>query len=161
MKFKFKNIKKEHRILFWILIAVILLMVFVPREHSIFSMGVSAHLGNLKGKINVETFDPSRFPDSNEVLTVAKDKKSFVMYYTPWCGWSKKAKPAFMKLHQKNPTDTLIAAVNCDDRKDIAEQHSVSGYPTFKFHPTGLNNPGTIYSGDRDYDSMVQFLKTK
>ena len=79
----------------------------------------------------------------------------------PWCGWSKKAKPAFAQLHHNNPTNVTVAAVNSDEHKNLTEKHNVEGYPTIKYYPQGMNNQGSVYSGARDYDSMLRFLQDK
>ena len=157
----FKKLRKEHQILFFVLIFILLVLIFMPRQKPIFALGVSARVGNLKGNVGVETFDPSRLPESNEILTVAKEKKCFVMFYAPWCGWSKKAIPHFTKLANENQSDVHIAAVNCDENSDLSKTHDIQGFPTFKYFPTGMNNKGEDYTGDRDFDSMVQFLRNK
>ena len=162
MKFYlFKNLRKEHQILFGVLVIVLLIAVFVPRQTPLFSVNVAASVGNLKGEVGVEAFSTSELPDSDADLEKAKTKESFVMYYAPWCGWSKKAIPHFTKLANENKTTVHIAAVDCDKHEDLAKTHDVQGFPTFKYHPNGTGSPGEDYNGDRDSSSMLDFLQKK
>ena len=62
------------------------------------------------------------------------------MYYAPWCGHSKKAKPEmdkFISGHDgTNEKGVNVSAtiVNSDDNKDEVKKQGVSGFPTFKAH---------------------------
>tara|TARA_B100000780_G_scaffold250841_2_gene197165 strand:+ start:9720 stop:10217 length:498 start_codon:yes stop_codon:yes gene_type:complete len=165
MKFDiFKNLRKEHQILFGVLVFILLVAIFIPRQTPLFSIEVGASVGNLKGVVGVEAFEEfsaSELPEGKEDLDKASSNKSFVMYYAPWCGWSKKAMPQFAKLANDNNTGVHIAAVNCDVHKDLATKHNVEGFPSFKFHPNGTNSPGEDYTGERDASSIMDFLRNK
>jgi len=88
------------------------------------------------------------------------DNPIFVMFYAPWCTFSKKALPHFQKLMQNYQGKINIALVNCEDEKDVAIKHKVQQYPTIRYYPNGMNVPQYVdYNKGRDYDSYIQYLK--
>ncbi|KAG0471809.1 hypothetical protein HPP92_016355 [Vanilla planifolia] len=56
--------------------------------------------------------------------------------------------------------DIIIANLDADKYKDLAEKYGVSGYPTLKFFPKS-NKAGEDYDGGRDLDSFVTFINEK
>ena len=56
------------------------------------------------------------------------------MFYAPWCGHCKKAKPEIEKAaeHYKDDRKVWFAGVDCTVEKKSCEQFDVSGYPTFR-----------------------------
>lgn len=89
------------------------------------------------------------------------DKPIFVMFYTPWCTFSKKALPDFQNLKENYQGKIAIALVNCDEEKEIAIKHKVQQYPTIRYYPNGMNVPQYVdYNKDRDYNSYIQYLKS-
>lgn len=156
------KLSKNHKIIMTLTIFILVVAVFIPRDSPLIQLGVSGKIGNLEGKVNLETFKQSwdgRMPESDEVLTVAKTKKTFCFFYAPWCGWCKKAKPEFERLVKENPTDVHLVAVNCDEKKDLAKKHQINGFPTFKFYKNGMNGKGVDYTKSRDFNSFVQYLR--
>ena len=60
--------------------------------------GVNAHIGDLRGSFELETFSNNSEP-------------VFAMYYAEWCGHCKRTKPEFQKLLD-NYKGNVIVAVN-------------------------------------------------
>lgn len=77
-----------------------------------------------------------------------QSEDAFVMFYAPWCGHCKTSKPAMAQTmggvgtefsnyksgdFRKHNGKTAVIMVNCDDHPEIAKQHNVNGFPTFKY----------------------------
>tara|TARA_Y100000389_G_C17244276_1_gene404768 strand:- start:144 stop:503 length:360 start_codon:yes stop_codon:yes gene_type:complete len=88
-------------------------------------------------------------------------KPLFVLYYAPWCGFCKRAKPEFDKI---NLPYVECRSVNCDStfHKREVEQMGIDSYPTFYLFKDGnLNkNTATRYDGERSCKHMEEFLKS-
>lgn len=56
------------------------------------------------------------------------------MFYAPWCGHCKKAKPEYEKAaeHYKDDRKVWYAGVDCTIEKKTCEQFEVTGFPTFR-----------------------------
>ena len=93
---------------------------------------------------------------------VAK-KPHFVMFYTPWCGHSKRLKPTWQdlssKYNNKEDPDVLIAKVDCTTERSLCSAQDVSGYPTLKFFKSGTNSDSGVYWwGKKDLSSLIKFI---
>ncbi|KAH1246724.1 putative protein disulfide-isomerase A6 [Glycine max] len=72
----------------------------------------------------------------------------------------------FLQTYEKVVTafkleeDVVIANLDADKYKDLAEKYDVSGFPTLKFFPKG-NKAGEEYGGGRDLDDFVAFINEK
>ncbi|GFS06922.1 protein disulfide-isomerase A5 [Elysia marginata] len=88
-----------------------------------------------------------------------KKKHCLVMFYAPWCGHCKKAKPEFMAAAEKLKDDTKVAlaAVDCTVQTGICSAHDVTGYPTFKYFNYGKN--AQKYMGGRQEEDFIAFMK--
>ncbi len=112
-----------------------------------FGLGINAHIGQLKGSFEIEAFD--------------NQNPTFVMFYAPWCGHCKKAKPEFDKLEKTYKGKVTIISINADDKEseELVKSHNIKGYPTIRYYPTCLdNNKFTEYTGERTYSNFIQFL---
>lgn len=89
------------------------------------------------------------------------DNPVFVIFYVPWCTFSKNVLPDFQKLSQTYQGKINIALVNCEDEKNVAIKHKVQQYPTIRYYPNGMNVPQYVdYNKGRNYDSYIQYLKS-
>ncbi|CAH1241661.1 PDIA5 [Branchiostoma lanceolatum] len=85
-------------------------------------------------------------------------KHALVMFYAPWCGHCKKAKPEFTNAAEKYKEDTKVtfAAVDCTLHQGVCGQYEVRGYPTIKYFNYGKNPKD--YEGGREEPDFVAFM---
>ncbi|KAK1295502.1 hypothetical protein QJS10_CPA16g01625 [Acorus calamus] len=126
-----------------------------------------AEFVNTEGGTNVKL---ATIPSNVVVLTeesfndvvLDETKDVLVEFYAPWCGHCKSLAPVYEKVATayKLEEDVVIANLDADKYKNLAEKYGVSGYPTLKFFPKG-NKAGEDYDGDRDLDDFVTFINEK
>lgn len=80
------------------------------------------------------------------------------MFYAPWCGHCKAAKPEFMSAanHFSDDKKVAFAALDCTQYPPVCSQHDVTGYPTFKYFTYGKKE--FRYMGGRTEESFVEFM---
>ncbi|OAY69097.1 Protein disulfide isomerase-like 2-2 [Ananas comosus] len=101
-------------------------------------------------------------PENFDQVVLDESKDVLVEFYAPWCGHCKHLAPIYEKVANayKLEEDVVVANVDADKYKDLAEKYGVSGYPTLKFFPKG-NKAGEDYDGGRDLDDFVKFFNEK
>ncbi|KAK9293254.1 hypothetical protein L1049_021245 [Liquidambar formosana] len=126
-----------------------------------------AEFVNIEGGTNVKiAIIPSHVlvltGDNFNVAVLDETKDVLVEFYAPWCGHCKNLAPTYEKVATafKLEDDVVIANLNADKHKDLAEKYGVSGYPTLKFFPKS-NKGGEDYNGGRDLDGFVKFINEK
>ncbi|KAJ9538269.1 hypothetical protein OSB04_031002 [Centaurea solstitialis] len=109
---------------------------------------------NLEGGTNVKIASvPSSVvvlnSDNFDDIVLDGKKDVLVEFYAPWCGHCKSLAPTYETVAAafKNEEDVVIANLDADNHKDLAEKYGVSGYPTLKFFPKN-NKDGEDYEGD-------------
>ncbi|RDX81869.1 hypothetical protein CR513_37405 [Mucuna pruriens] len=97
----------------------------------------------------------------NEVV-LDETKDVLVEFYAPWCGHCKSLAPTYEKVATafKLEEGVVIANLDADKYRDLAEKYDVSGFPTLKFFPKS-NKAGEEYGGGRDLDDFVAFINDK
>ncbi|XP_064481351.1 protein disulfide-isomerase A5-like [Ornithodoros turicata] len=98
--------------------------------------------------------------DENNFKTFLKRKKHvLVMFYAPWCGHCKRAKPEFQAAAAQFKDDPKVeyAAVDCTENQGVCSAHDVSGYPTFKYF--SYFKTAIKYDGGRKEADFVNFMK--
>jgi thiol-disulfide isomerase/thioredoxin len=102
-----------------------------------------------------ETFDGTD-DGASETLTCT-------MYYAPWCGHCKTAKPEWEKLEQAlhnqtiNGTKVFITKIDCEKYPKVAEEQGIQGFPTFKFEMKGKYYD---YNGGRNFNDWKKFIES-
>ncbi|XP_058964969.2 probable protein disulfide-isomerase A4 [Pocillopora verrucosa] len=88
-----------------------------------------------------------------------KKKHVLVMFYAPWCGHCKKAKPEFMEAakHDAENSKVAYAAVDCTVHRSVCNQFDVQGYPTFRYFNYGKKD--FKYIGGRVAKDFIQFME--
>ncbi|OVA16825.1 Thioredoxin [Macleaya cordata] len=126
-----------------------------------------AEFVNTEGGTNVKL---ATIPSSVVVLTednfdevvLDETKDVLVEFYAPWCGHCKSLAPIYEKVASayKLEEHVVVANLDADKYKDLAEKYGISGFPTLKFFPKG-NKAGEDYDGGRDLDDFVAFINEK
>jgi len=115
-------------------------------------LGINAHIGDLKGSFELETFDNS--------VSTGNEEPIFAMYYADWCGHCKRTMPEFQKLMANYKGNIKIMPINSElpENKDLLKSHKVQGFPTIRYYPSGMAGNYEEYTGGRDYTTFVQYL---
>nr|CAB3264752.1 protein disulfide-isomerase A5 [Phallusia mammillata] len=105
--------------------------------------------------------DVVHYDDATFKAGVKKKKHALIMFYAPWCGHCKKAKPEYQNAAAKFAEDkkVVFGAVDCTTSKDTCEVYDVKGYPTFYYLSYG-KNPAKYQSG-REEPDFVDFMSEK
>lgn len=101
-------------------------------------------------------------PENFDSVVLDESKDVLVEFYAPWCGHCKNLAPIYEKVATayKLEKDVVIANVDADKYKDLAEKYGVGGFPTLKFFPK-TNKAGEDYDGGRDLDDFVAFINER
>jgi len=106
-----------------------------------------------------EPSDVVHLNDDNFKPTLKKTKHALVMFYAPWCGHCKKAKPEFnaAAAHFKDVHKVVLGAVDCTIHKAVCGVYDVKGFPTFiYFNYFKTNRP---YNGGRSESDFIAFME--
>ena len=80
-------------------------------------------------------------------------------FYAPWCGHCKSLAPEWAtaagKTRKLNPS-CILAKVDADEHKELAERYGVASYPTIKVFKGGK---ATDYEGPREAKGIFQYVK--
>ena len=90
-----------------------------------------------------------------------------IMLFAPWCGYSKKARPAFEQLIEKYHGQTLngvmikVILYDTDKRKDVVEKYKVKGFPSYFLEVEENDGSVDVTSiNDRDLDRLSAAIES-
>jgi thiol-disulfide isomerase/thioredoxin len=111
------------------------------------SVGASAHIGDLKGSLEIEAFSNDTQP-------------TFIMYYAEWCGHCKRAKPEFTKLVEEYKGNIKVIMIDAEapENADLVKSQNIQGFPTIRYYPSGLSGNFDEYNNERNYSNFVEYL---
>lgn len=95
-------------------------------------------------------------------LVINNDKDVLVEFYAPWCGHCKTLAPIYedlaTQLAKVNPN---IVLAKMDSTANEVPGVDVQSFPTLKFWKNGSKDTAIDYSGERDFNGLLAFLKDK
>ena len=59
---------------------------------------------------------------------IERKDEAFVLFYAPWCPFSKQFLPVFEEYANSNPEECMSIIV--DDKPELCEEYSIEYYPT-------------------------------
>lgn len=150
----FKKLTSNNQLLMIVCIFIILFALFWPRDRPLFGASFSGNIGNLRGRVSLEAY---------ETLDEGFEQKSLALFYAPWCPHCKSIMGDWDDAAEKNSSDVRMVKINCDEHEDLAKKHGISGFPTIKFLPLGLNNPKNAieYKGERKGEAFLAFISNQ
>lgn len=93
---------------------------------------------------------------------VKRKKHSLIMFYAPWCGHCKKAKPEFTGAAEQlaDNNKVMLGAVDCTaaTNKEVCSKYGVKGYPTLVYLSYGAMPHK--YAGGRDQAAFVKSMSS-
>ena len=109
-----------------------------------------------------------KFEVENKIITdttdtvVPNNKLEFKVFYTNWCGWSKRAlatlnSDEFKNKFQEVQDKATVVLVDCEGAgKEECAKRQINGYPTMKLFK---GDKSIDFNGDRTPDGIVNFIK--
>ncbi|GJD10221.1 Probable protein disulfide-isomerase A6 [Galdieria sulphuraria] len=109
-----------------------------------------------KEEVHVVELNPENF----DKIVLDPTKNVLVEFYAPWCGHCKALKPQYEKVAKtfKDSSDVIIASLDADANRDIAQRFDVSGFPTIKFFPATKKKDVVEYDSGRAAVDFVRFI---
>ena len=142
-----EKIKENHLVIIIILVLLLLLYVWNTSKTQV------------KTNTTIYSIQPTIVPNK-EIFN--DDKSEFTVYYTNWCGWSKRA---LAMLNSQEMTDYFtnnpkckLVLVDCesDNGKQICEDNKIKGFPTMKLI---VGDKKLDYNGDRTPSAIKDFIE--
>jgi thiol-disulfide isomerase/thioredoxin len=138
----------------WLMIGLLFTLLFVVISYYAFENLIKPSISG--HKLNKE-FKKRGSVDNSEDISI-------MYFYTEWCPYCKKAEPEWKKfekyvdnINNTNDYNVTLTAIDCDEKKSVADKYKVEGYPTVKL----------FYKGEvQDFDAkvtkenLVQFLNS-
>lgn len=115
----------------------------------------SAEVPKVEEKLSaVQTLTSKNFGE-----TLEASKYVLVKFYAPWCGHCKAMAPDYIKaaeqLKEIEPS-VVLAEVDADEEKELAQQYGVSGYPTLYWFVSGNKRE---FTGQRTAEGIIEWIQ--
>ena len=92
-------------------------------------------------------------------VALDKSKHVFVEFYAPWCEHCKSLAPIWDKLGEEFRDDDSVLIAKMDATANEVEGINVEVYPALKMWIKETNKV-VDFNGARDFETLVQFVKT-
>ncbi|VDK61347.1 unnamed protein product [Onchocerca ochengi] len=91
---------------------------------------------------------------------VRKKKHALIIFYAPWCGYCKKAKPKFFEASKVLAADAriVLGAVDCTVERSLCQEYKIQGFPTIIYLSYGKNR--IDYAGEHETTSFISFVES-
>ena len=94
-----------------------------------------------------------------ENMTDKSTQPKLILYYAPWCGYSRAMLPSWNNLitlvtQEKYPVELI--SVNCEESKQQCEAAKINGFPTVILIKS--DGEHVQYQGDRSTQSLMNFI---
>jgi thiol-disulfide isomerase/thioredoxin len=124
----------------------------------------SATSDKMKTLERVEFLTDRDFDKQGNLLKHAKEDRSVVLFFAPWCGHCKSLAPDYAVFASHAPPDSFVGAVDATAQPSllqrqgsfVPEEYRISGYPTIVGYRKG--NFKQIYQGSRTVSGLTEFL---
>lgn len=145
-----KLLKNPLVVLILLILCIIIIIAIFRATNLTAGFGINGHIGEFKGSFSIEAFEND-------------NKPMFLVVYADWCGHCKRFMPEYNKL--KNKYDEIngvkLYAINSEDPKsqELVQKLNISGFPTMRMYPKGLNENYEDYDGDRTAEAIIAYLQ--
>uniref|UniRef100_A0A915NLJ0 Thioredoxin domain-containing protein n=1 Tax=Meloidogyne floridensis TaxID=298350 RepID=A0A915NLJ0_9BILA len=96
-----------------------------------------------------------------EAIVNDESKDVLIEAYAPWCGHCKAFEQPYKqfatKLTKQEP-NLIFTKIDATEN-DLPEKYKVEGFPTIFFAPAGKKDDPIKYTGNRDSNDLLKFLK--
>jgi protein disulfide-isomerase-like protein len=103
--------------------------------------------------------------DNFEAQAMNGKTDMLLKFYAPWCGHCKELAPTWEKLAEKLKVEERITIAKVDASKNGINHPKLKvedfGFPTIVYFPMVDKANPIVYSGNRDVDGFVSFLKDR
>ncbi|VDO25084.1 unnamed protein product [Onchocerca flexuosa] len=103
---------------------------------------------------------------------VRKKKHALIIFYAPWCGYCKRAKPKFFEASKVLAADAriVLGAVDCTVERSLCQEYKIQsitdlfkisrfqGFPTIIYLSYGKNR--IDYTGEHETTSFITFVES-
>lgn len=111
-------------------------------------------------------------PETFEAAVLDADKSALVEFFAPWCGHCRELAPEYEKaaIAFEREEDVVVAQVDGDQHRALAQKYQVMGFPTLLFFPAltpkdraeGRTHKTPVpYHGERTEEELIKFLNTQ
>jgi thioredoxin-related protein len=93
--------------------------------------------------------------DSSFNLKKAPGKNSLIVFHMPWCGFCVQLAPEYKKI------STKVYSINGElpGNGEIFKHFKITGFPTIRFVSKNGVISNSTYTGNRDVNSMLEYIK--
>ncbi|KAI0559984.1 Disulfide-isomerase PDIA-1 Endoplasmic reticulum secreted [Gracilaria domingensis] len=127
---------------------------------SVISVTLLASLISLSGAYYYNDVTPADF---DTLLDPAK-ASVMVEFYAPWCGHCKSLAPEYQKLGEafERSKDVVIAQVDADAHKELANRFKIQGFPTLKWVQKGSKfEDAEDVKASRTASALLEYVNEK